>query len=155
MTLTQPFTTLHASKCQSNCTFFYDFSKVKIMTEKKFAVTKDPFETSPKTLDDIEDESIWRAIAQDYFNETPEEIKTKIEILKQKILELDLKLPRQDDLYLLKFLRAGGGDPNEALNVVQNYIEIMVRNPSYFAKLCPSKLEHVFQEQINSMTESR
>ena len=125
------------------------------MTDKKFAVTKDPFETSPKTLDDLEDEALWRSIAQEYFKESPEEIKDKIAVLKQKILELDLKLPRQDDLYLLKFLRAGGGDPNEALKVVQNYIEIMEKNPSYFTKLCPSKLEHVFQDQINTMTEFR
>ena len=88
-------------------------------SEKKFPVTKDPFHTSPKTLENLEDESIWRTIAQDYFNESAEEINSKVQILKEKILELDLKLPRQDDLFLLKFLRAGGGDLEVALKVVQ------------------------------------
>ena len=125
-------------------------------SEKKFPVTKDQFHTSPKTLENLEDESIWRTIAQDYFNESAEEINSKVQILKDKILELDLKLPRQDDLFLLKFLRAGGGDLEVALKVVQAYIEIMEQNPIYFAKLSPiSKLDHVFQDQINTMTESR
>ena len=53
---------------------------------------------------------IWKKIATEYFNETPDEVNKKVQELQQKILELDLKLPRDDNLYILKFLRAGAGN---------------------------------------------
>ena len=68
---------------------------------------------------------------------------------------IGLKLPRQDDLYLLKFLRAGGGDIPETIKVIENYIEIMTKNPIYFKNLSPSKLEHIFKQKIHTMAENR
>ena len=58
------------------------------MSEKKFVVTKDTFSTSVKTLDNLENDTIWREIAKDYFNEIPEQITEKLEELRAKILEL-------------------------------------------------------------------
>ena len=58
------------------------------MTEKKFEVSKDSFETSVKSLDELEDSAIWRSIAEEYFNENPDEIQKQIECLKVKLEEL-------------------------------------------------------------------
>ena len=82
------------------------------MSEKLFKVEIDPFTSSTKQIENISEDQIevWRQIAREYFNEDPDEVNEKVQELQQKILELDLKLPRDDNLYILKFLRAGAGN---------------------------------------------
>lgn len=125
-------------------------------TKVKFSVEKDPFDSSPKTLAEIPDQK-WKDLAKENFDEDECESTTneKISELRQKLVDLGIKLPRDDDLYLLKFLRAGNGKVEEALEVVKAYVKIMKDNEAYFGNIIPSKLDHVFGSQINSMTESR
>ena len=80
------------------------------MPDKRFEVEKDSVKSSPKGIEEVtEDIHQWRSLAKEYFNEDPDEVSKKIEALKQKVLESGLNLVRQDDKYLLKFLRAGNG----------------------------------------------
>ena len=127
------------------------------MSEKLFKVEIDPFTSSTKQIENISEDQIevWRQISKEYFNEDPDEVNEKIQELKQKILESEFKLPRQDMLYILKFLRAGGGNVEAGLDVVKNYLSIVKDQPGYFENCLPSKLDKVFAEQINMMTQGR
>ncbi len=98
------------------------------MTEISFEITSDPFPTSAKSLDELESEEAdqWRQIAAEHFKENPEELEAKVEELKQKLLEFNVTLPRNDNLSILKFLRAGGGSVETALEVGKNYVGLMM-----------------------------
>ena len=88
-----------------------DFKITKTRFTTMFAIAKDPFETSEKCLKDIKDQQEkWKNLAFEYFNEDPETVGSKVQQLKEQVLGSNLKLVRYDDLYMLKFLRAGGGN---------------------------------------------
>jgi hypothetical protein len=130
----------------------------KESTKKKFDVVKDPFATSPKNLSDLihKDTDKWISLAKEYFKEDPNDlISDKVPALKAKMMELGLELPRDDVAYVLKFLLAGGGDVETALEVVKNYIKIMKDSPTYFEHIHPSALDEVFKAQVQTMMQSR
>jgi hypothetical protein len=85
----------------------------------QFIPEKDPFGSSPRTLKDLDDPK-WANLAKEYFEEEDaEETAKKVIELRDLISDEEINLPRTDDLYLLKFVRAGGGQVDEALRVIQ------------------------------------
>ena len=81
------------------------------MSEKLFKVEIDPFTSSTKQIENISEDQIevWRQISREYFNEDPDEVNEKVQELKQKILESNFKLPRDDMLYRSSRRRAFRG----------------------------------------------
>ncbi len=79
----------------------------------RFKVSFDPFwSCNNQDLDEN-----YLALAKEYFDEDPKTVKEKVSELKEVMIENDIKLPRDDEAYVLKFLRAGGGKVDAALEV--------------------------------------
>ena len=126
------------------------------MPDKRFEVEKDSVKSSPKGIEEVtEDIHQWRSLAKEYFNEDPDEVSKKIEALKQKVLESGLNLVRQDDKYLLKFLRAGNGSIETSMTLFRSYINFMQNNPRHFESILPSKLDKVYSAKVSTILETR
>lgn len=123
----------------------------------QFEVVADPFD-SPDAKTEVEhlSDSRWLELARINFNETPgSSFEEKIKQLHKLAQDQDFRLPRTDDRFFRKILRAGGGDVARAFEVLTNYLKFIKENGMYFAKAQPSLLADVYGQQINTMLEHR
>lgn len=100
----------------------------------------------------------WTRLAKQVLNETPEKRAHGILTLKKLCQDANLQLPFSADekggdlehKFWLMVLRAGGMDPAQAFKVLQNYLNILLNHPQYFASSKPpTKMDFIFQQQVN------
>lgn len=131
------------------------------MQEKLFEVTKDEFclEESPHPL-----AGVWQDLARDLLGEQEQNQRdqaiTKFrESISQdpelaEILQ-DKNLNRIEEEFLVRFLRAGAWQIRDALQVLRSYCNLGKDYTRILSIALPSKLNRVWKEQLNTISEYR
>ncbi|KAL7042477.1 hypothetical protein ACKWTF_001152 [Chironomus riparius] len=93
----------------------------------------------------------WREKAEKELNENSE-AKSKISLLRNMITSCDLnKRGREDDAFLLRFLRAKKFDVDKSFKMIQKYYWMKVHSPELFHVSPPSDLKSMLEMQIQCM----
>ncbi|XP_075214787.1 alpha-tocopherol transfer protein-like [Lycorma delicatula] len=97
----------------------------------------------------------WVERAKQELNETPEKTKESLAAIR-KLLEAEIGLnAKNDDAFLLRFLRAKKFDVSKAFSMLQRYYQMKAESPELFRVPLPSKKLHILEMQCQTMLPER
>lgn len=95
-------------------------------------------------------------VAKKELRETPELQKEAVAKLKELLkAETDLKVPLDNDPWLIRFLRPTKYYPESALKLVKNYYAFKVKHENVYKGLKPSKEKNIFEHNILTVLPNR
>lgn len=95
-------------------------------------------------------------VAKRELRETPEVQKEAIEKLRELLkAETNLKVPLDNDPWLVRFLRPCKYYPESALKLVQNYYSFKVKHENVYKDLKPSREKNIFDHNILTVLPNR
>lgn len=95
-------------------------------------------------------------VAKRELRETPELQKESIARFKELLeAETDLKVPINNDAWLIRFLRPCKYYPESALNLVKNYYSFKVKHKNVYEDLKPSREKNIFEQNILTVLPNR
>eukprot|EP00095_Tigriopus_kingsejongensis_P008647 maker-scaffold426_size175065-snap-gene-0.47 protein:Tk08647 transcript:maker-scaffold426_size175065-snap-gene-0.47-mRNA-1 annotation:"alpha-tocopherol transfer protein" len=100
--------------------------------------------------DEHQVDEIYTKLAHTLFGETQSQSLELIDLLRKEIERRQWKVPKCHR-YLLKMLRAGGFDWNEALNTMENYFLHFQERPQYFQNIGMNLAEKVLAQQMQTI----
>lgn len=125
----------------------------------EFAVEKDGFTVEADVEEGIDER--WCSLAENLLGEKKSQKESLVQKFKQAI-EQDSYLKTlkstsisMDNGYLTRFLRAGSWDVDAALEVLRSYSNLGKEYTEYVSRAIPSKLDRVWSNHLNTMTEKR
>jgi len=128
-------------------------------TSITFNIENDPFYSSPSWEEGLDKK--WFDIAELQLGEDKNARQKKLSDFKN-LLYADPKFSKfmtptllQSDTYLNIYLRAGAWDVTAALAVLNNFYSLGLNYKPYVEMSFPSKLGHVWREQLNTVCEKR
>ncbi|CAH1276786.1 unnamed protein product [Diabrotica balteata] len=105
-------------------------------------------------LDDLKPEV--QEIARKELRETPEVKKEAIVALRDLLREeKDLKVPLENDLWLVRFLRPCKFYPESACNLIKRYYKFKITHANVYDGLMPSKEKNIFEQNILTVQPNR
>jgi len=125
-----------------------------------FTVEKDAFVLEADAEEGIDEK--WWKLAADILEEDPLKKESLLEKF-QLAIESDPFLQSQKDIsqrsqdrgYLTRFLRAGSWNVESAMDVLRAYFSLGKDYTQYVSRAIPSKLNRVWSNHLNTMTEKR
>uniref|UniRef100_A0A1Y1LTY1 CRAL-TRIO domain-containing protein n=1 Tax=Photinus pyralis TaxID=7054 RepID=A0A1Y1LTY1_PHOPY len=94
-------------------------------------------------------------VAEDELNETPENYKQQLNLLRLLVAnDKNLRLP-EDDAFLIRFLRAKKFDGHKAFHMLQRYYLMKIKYPELITCPLPSEVSRILNFQAQNMLVNR
>jgi len=123
----------------------------------EFAVEKDAFSLLADAEDGIDDK--WWQLAEDIRGEEKsarQSLIAKFQLAIENDSHLSTSLAASGDTgYLTRFLRAGNWEVEAALEVLKSYSSLGNEYTEYLSRAIPTKLDRVWSNHLNTITEKR